>query len=298
MNALARFIMAGPGQASLVAAATAILAILLPPLAWISGGVIALVVLHLGNLRGLQVVTLASVGSMLLGWLALGSPVVVLGIVLLLWLPAWLLAAFLRSTVSLGKTLQASIVLGVLMVLLVHLAFPQLQTMVTADFTQMLGPVLEQQPSEEVRQQLQQAVDTVIRLLPGVLASGIVMGAVLSLLLGRWWQAALYNPGGLTKEFHELHLGRTMAGIGLVLMVLAGVTGADLAIMLVLVFLMIYLLQGTALVHSIVRIKQLNRGWLYGFYILLFLVPHLMVPLAVLGITDAWIDYRRRLQTN
>ncbi|HEY9053105.1 MAG TPA: DUF2232 domain-containing protein [Gammaproteobacteria bacterium] len=298
MNALARFIMAGPGQASLVAAATAILAVLLPPMAWVSGGVIALVVLHLGNLRGIQVVTLASVGSMLLGWLVLGSPLVVLGVVLLLWLPVWLIAVVLRNTVSLGMALQAATVLGVVLVLVLHLAFPQLQTMVSADFAQMLQPVMEQQPSEETRQQLQQAVNTVLRLLPGILAAGVMMGAVLSLLLGRWWQAVLYNPGGLTKEFHELRLSRTMAGIGLVLMLAAGVTGVDLLVMLVLVFLMTYLLQGTALIHSIVKIRQFNRGWLFGFYILLFFVPHLMVPLAVLGITDAWVDYRQRLKTN
>ncbi|TNF32968.1 MAG: DUF2232 domain-containing protein [Gammaproteobacteria bacterium] len=298
MIALARFIMAGPGQASLVAASTAMLSLLLPPLAWVSGGVIALVVLHLGNSRGAQVVTLATIGSMLLSWLILGSPLVMLTMVLLLWLPVWLVAVVLRHSVSLAMAFQVTTALGVLMVLVLNLGFPQLQTLVATDFTRMLQPVLEQQPDEATRQQLQQGIDTVMRLLPGILGAGVMMMTVLSLVLGRWWQAALYNPGGFRKEFHELRLGRVMAATGLVLLLLAGFANIELAVMVVLVFLMMYLLQGTALIHSIVSLRKLNRGWLFGFYILLFFVPHLMVPLAVLGMTDAWIDYRQRLKTN
>ena len=77
MIALARFIMAGPGQATLITVVTALLAILMPPLAWLSAAAVALVVLQLGAQRGLQLIALASVASMLLSWLAIILLVVV-----------------------------------------------------------------------------------------------------------------------------------------------------------------------------------------------------------------------------
>jgi len=128
------------------------------------------------------------------------------------------------------------------------------------------------------------------------MASGLLFGVVLSLLLGRWWQSALYNPGGLAKEFNELRLGRRLSVVGILLLVIAGFGSSDLAIMLVLVVLSVYLIQGLALVHGIIASRGLNKAWLLGFYIMMFLLPHLvLMPLAVFGLTDTWIDFRKRL---
>ncbi|MCW9013959.1 MAG: hypothetical protein OQL06_09270 [Gammaproteobacteria bacterium] len=301
MISLARFIMAGPGQAIMVAAVAAILAALLPPVAWISGGVIALVVLHLGPQKGMQVMAIACAAAIGLGWIAGGVPLVILvsGVVLLLWMPVWLAAVTLRQTVSLSLAVQLIIGLGVLLVLLLQWVFPQLHTELAADFSEMIGPVVEQQQSETAKQELNDAINIVLPLMPGLLAAGMMMGCILSLILGRWWQAALYNPGGLASEFNSLRLGRILAGTGAALMLVAALASSALATMLALVVLSAYLVQGVAIVHSIADAKNINRGWLFGLYVMIFMLPHLVVlPLAVLGLTDAWIDFRRRLTTN
>ena len=63
-----------------------------------------------------------------------------------------------------------------------------------------------------------------------------------------------------------------------------------------LILLVIYLLQGLALVHAIVHRTQAHRGWLIGLYVVLLLAaPEMMPLLALLGWMDTWIDFRARL---
>lgn len=296
MKALARFIMAGPSQAAMVAAVTAILALLAPPLAWVSGAVIALVVLHLGPQRGGQVIVFAGLAAMGLSWLALGTPLLALGVILLQWMPVWIAAFVLRQTVSLALSLKAIAGMGILLVLVMQLAFPNMQSEIGSAFTEMLQPAIEQQQTEETKQALRDAIAAVLPIMPGLLATGIAMGAVLSLLLGRWWQAALYNPGGLAKEFNELRMGTWFAGVAAAITGLALVTSSPLATMLALVLLATYLIQGLALIHGAIEVKQINKVWLFGLYVSIFLLPQMVIlPLAVFGIMDAWIDFRRRL---
>lgn len=296
MIALARFIMAGPTQAAVVAAATALLAFILPPIAWVSGGVVALVVLHLGPVRGIQLMAYAGVAALLLGWLALGTPMLVVGVILLLWLPVWLASVILRSTVSLSVSLQAITGFSVALVLLLHLGLPELQTQLQHEFLSILKPVIEQQPDEVQRQNLQVAVESVLVLLPGILATGMMSGIMLSLLLGRWWQSALYNPGGLVNEFNSLRLGRSLNLISSAFLLMALFSASELATMIVLLVLSLYLLQGVAVVHGVFELRQIAKGWLIGLYVMILFIPHLVVlPLAVFGLSDAWVDFRQRL---
>jgi hypothetical protein len=299
MIALARFIMAGPSQATLVIVAMAMLAFIIPPLAWISAAAVALVVLQLGAQRGLQVIGLASVAGMALSWLVLGSPVMVFGLILLLWLPMWLVALVLRNTVSLRLALQLVTGLGVICVLLLQLAFPQLDAELAKDFSSMFEQVVAQQPDEVSRQHLREALDSVLRMLPAIMAAGVMLSTAIGLVLGRWWQSVLYNPGGFAREFNQLRLGKGLAAITTALLALALLVDVPLLVMLVVVLLTIYLIQGLALVHGIIEVKRWNRGWLFGLYLGLFLLPHVVVlPISVFGLTDAWIDFRRRLATN
>ncbi|MCW8911528.1 MAG: DUF2232 domain-containing protein [Gammaproteobacteria bacterium] len=296
MLALARFIMAGPGQAALVAAVSALLALLLPPLAWLSGGVISLITLHLGEKKGIQVMLFASLGTAALSWFVLGTPLVALVMLMVLWLPVWLVSWVLKNSVSLALTLQLITGLSVLLVLVFHLVYPDLLVDQGQVFKQAVEQMMANQSDSVDKSQLNQAVDTVLRWLPGIMASGLLFGVVLSLLLGRGWQAALYNPGGLAREFNELRLGRSLSVVGLLLLLMAGFTSSDLVIMLILVVLSVYLIQGLALIHGILAARGVHKAWLLGFYIMMFLLPQLvLMPLAVFGLTDTWIDFRKRL---
>jgi hypothetical protein len=137
------------------------------------------------------------------------------------------------------------------------------------------------------------------RWMTALMVAALVFGVLLSLLLARAWQAGLYNPGGFGAEFRTLALGRRFALAALLIGALAALPQlgavATLAAEMLLTLLLVYLLQGLALVHALVRSLHAQRGWLIGVYVLLVLAAAQVLPLlALLGWMDAWIDVRGR----
>jgi hypothetical protein len=112
------------------------------------------------------------------------------------------------------------------------------------------------------------------------------------LLLGRWWQALLFNPGGFRPEFHQLRLGRPLALLALALFGAAVLSGWPVLSNLVLVLGTLYSVQGIAVAHALVFKLRLSPAWLLLLY--LFLVPLLSQLVMALGIADAWADFRTR----
>ena len=123
------------------------------------------------------------------------------------------------------------------------------------------------------------------------------------LFLARGWQAGLYNPGGFGAEFRALRLGRRFALATALIGAVAAlpIRGAVVTIAAdaLLALLLVYLLQGLALVHALVHTRVVRpparRGWLGAVYVvLLFAAPNIVPLLAMMGWVDAWVDMRKR----
>jgi hypothetical protein len=125
-----------------------------------------------------------------------------------------------------------------------------------------------------------------------------VFSAVLGLLLARWWQSMLFNPGGFRAEFHALQLGKPLA-LGALVLALVSLLLADgigaLARDLVMVVLLLYMLQGLAIAHALVAARGASVWWLVAIYGLLAIaLPQVIMVLAVAGLMDTWMNLRRR----
>lgn len=144
-------------------------------------------------------------------------------------------------------------------------------------------------------EQLQLIIDQVVSLLPGFFASSFMIGTILSLYMARWWQAVIYNPGGFGKEFRAINLGKATAFIALAIAITASLIKADIFNAMLLVVFALYLNQGIAVLHAVFAGKQFHAVWLFMIYLLMFFVPHIVVLLALAGLADTWIDFRRRL---
>ena len=281
MRGLAEFIMRGRWQALGVA----VLGSGSLLFGWISAAAIALVTLRRGTAAG--------------GWLVLWAllPAVIItamtgdtGSVMLL-AGAFGLAVILRETVNLSLAVMASVPLAVLSGLtLTILNGPFLEELITT-FNQALAQ-LEQDLQQEGSQQLAFNALSVSHV-AALLATGNAVIAVLSLMLGRYWQALLYNPGGFGSEFRALKVPQgavlVMASAALVLWWL----GPEWRVWSAVAVLPLTV-AGFALVHAYAFRTDKGLGWLtlmYGLWIVLDPVKWLWVACVVI---DAFADFRAR----
>ena len=295
MISLARFILRGYSQAALIAASLAMLGLLMPPLAWLSGAAVALVTLVNGHRSGLLVTAIAGIGTAVLAALILSLPEVAAYYVLLVWLPVVLVALVLRQTVSLVLCLQVIAGISLLGIVILYALFPDFGEIWRPSLNKMAEELIAKSDGSLDIQQMQQVIDQIVHLLPGFFASSFMIGILISLYLGRWWQAVIYNPGGFGNEFRAINLGKAAALIALVIAVAASLSSAAVFNAMLLVVFALYLNQGVAVLHAVFAGRQLNAVWLFLVYLIMFIVPLTVVLLALAGLADTWIDFRRRL---
>lgn len=291
---LANFILKGQSQAALVAATMAIIGLAVPPAGWVSAAAIVLVTLVNGPKSGLITTALSLAGTAIFAYLIFSAPQIAVIFVLLFWLPAWLIAAVLRQTVSLAYSLQILTLMTLLAVAILYLLFPNIGELWREPLDIIVKQLAEQSADFSLTE-LKQTEDWVIEFLPGLLASSIMFGTMLSLFLGRWWQAVFYNPGGFGKEFRSLNLGKVSALCALAIMLIAAIVDSVFVVAMVTVVFVLYGMQALSLLHAVIKIRQFNTAWLFVIYMIMFFVPHVLLLLILASFVDPWLDIRQRI---
>ncbi len=129
----------------------------------------------------------------------------------------------------------------------------------------------------------------------GLLAWVVALTAVAALLLARWWQSLLYNPGGFGVEFHALRFDKVSASLLFVALMGCYLLGEEYVTWGNLLGLPL-LLSGVALVHHSIAFAKLGTRWLVVFYMgLVLLLGPLSSVLIGLGFLDSVMDFRSRL---
>ncbi|MBF7731003.1 hypothetical protein [Pseudomonas sp. N040] len=284
MRALAEFIMRGRMQATLVVAAAAAL----PMLFWLGAAAGSLVLLRRGLSDALGILVWALLPALV--WWYFGEPRT-----LLVLLGTLGLALVLRSSASWPRVLLLSVGLGVVYSLVLGSLFGELIAATVSELQALLPKLLEgvyEQLSVAERAKLESLLAPVM---VGLMAAVLQAVSLLALVLGRYWQALLYNPGGFGREFRALRLPAPLA-IGLLLVMLVAPNfGVQLAMLMPLCSVALAF-AGLALLHGLVAQGQSGRFWLVGLYVSLLLFMQLVFPLLVmLAVVDSLIDFRRRL---
>lgn len=294
MHKLASFIMAGQLQATTVVVGLAVLALVFPPLMLASGAALMLVTARLGGGSGLTLLGLSTLAAVALSQLVSGQPWPGLLFSVLQWVPGFVLALILRVTVSLDRTLQAAVALGIGALALLYLWGPDLTPYWREIVEGYLRPALEQ--AELPAETLDQTLSKVVQLMSGAVIASMLVSHTLSLLLARWWQSLLYHPGGFREEFLGLRLGRVAAALSLLLFAGALLSQAPAITALAIVGLVIFFFQGLAIVHNLSARTANPMLWLIGAYVLLMLaLPQMMAALSAMGVLDNFVDIRSRL---
>ena len=285
MRALAEFIMRGRMQATLVVAGCAAM----PLLYWLGAAAGCLVLLRRGLRDALGVLALGLLPA-LIWWLYSDDPRA-----LLVLLGSWSLALVLRASESWNRVLLVSIAMGVVFAVVLGTAFaPQIEMLAQALIKVMpslLGDVYQKLSVDEQAH----FASLIAPVLTGLIAALLQIVSVLSLIVGRYWQALLYNPGGFGREFRAIRFPFLPAMLLLACMLLGPNLGSQMAMLTPLCSVPL-VFAGLALIHGLVAQKRLARFWLVGLYVTLLLFMQLIYPLlVVLAIVDSLIDFRGRL---
>jgi hypothetical protein len=294
MRALAEFIMRGRMQASLVA----LLGNLIP---LVSPATVGLVTLRRSYQESLLVLLWAAMPLLASLFFSNASPLIVLTSLITL-LGVVVSAQVLRGTMSWQLTLLAALVFSSLLMLVTG-------TLLAEETRQIAVEV------ESLMANLTSVADNPVSpfyvLMAGVaqnlaiekMSEGFVIGffawlmvihIIGSLLLSRWWQSLLFNPGGFREEFHNLRFNPVLASVLLLvvaLFYLLPTTYVPWASMLGIPLL----LAGLSLVHHTLSALGLGSLWLIIVYVGLLLLGPLSLVLIGVGYLDSFLNFRIRL---
>ena len=273
MQAIAEFAMRSRAHAigiSLVAG-------VLPLLGWLSLVIVGLVCLRQGLMAG----------SMVLLWtmLPFGIQTYIVGDPTVLSLVGiFLLAGLLRLTLSWEMVLMMAVFYSGIAGLLFELVALDKFLSVYSAYLEIL-----EMPAALTATELRIVIANSVMIL-------VAYGMIAMLLLARWCQAGLYNPGGFKKEFRQIRLSPVAGGITLIALIacysLDDLLGRWLPLLTVPP-----VIAALAFAHWLMASRQLSTRWIVGFYFTLLLFGQLVYPfLILLGLMDSALNLRNRLQ--
>lgn len=213
----------------------------------------------------------------------------------------WVFAVMLRRQASWSLILQISALLGVLVVSVIHLAYPQVTDWwgkeLQSYYTQaqaMAGMVKSQAANDS---QLE-AINFTKQFATGLMAAAIIFNALLQLIVARWWQAALYKPGILRKELHNIRLSQ-LAGVLFAVSIVLSYLGNTVVLDIMPILYMLFGAAGLSLIHYLFGLLHSPSAWLWlsVVYIAIILsLPSSLMVISLLALLDIWFDLRKRFK--
>ncbi len=294
MGFLARYVMEGRMQAIMVASLLSLLSLPLPPASIVSSAVIALVTLRHGASEGAYVLMCAFIAAMTAGFILVGDYQLVLIYTLILWMPIWIVSTILRESRHFLLAIETVVMIALLGVFTAYLFQPDLAKNWEGLLNGLLEPLIVQANPEVPIDEIKRALSVFYRfIITGMVAQTYIFWVLASLFLGRWWQAALYNPGGFRKEYLRLK-GQKILAISTLAIIAGGYAFSgsleELCWNILLVLFVLYAFFGTVVLHRTFTGMKRRQILVPLLYITMVLVPHALIPVALIGLTDTWLN--------
>lgn len=296
MRALGSYILLGRLQAVTAISLFTVISLLIPPLSYLLSGVPAgLVILRKGPAYGMQVLLISLLIVVLFVVLVGINPYVIFAFVLGIWGPVYLCCCVLRRTQSQGWLVFTAGTIATVYILIVHWLIAD----VSAWWLQWMELMIDNAYPEGGGEQYQDILVQAAPAMNAIMASGIASSLIVTTFISRWWQSALFNPGGFREEFYALRLPNAVIFLsltGIILLLTSDVQQGSAGLDILIVVIFLYLFQGLAAVHRIVAEKSMPQVWLVMMYILLVFLPQTILIVACLGLLDSW--KKRSKETN
>lgn len=273
MRGLAEYVMHSRSRAIIVV----LLSGFVPMVYCLSAAVVGLINLRKDAREGLMILLWSMIPAVFYWVVGDSTPVMLMPGVALL-------AQVLKKTESWSRVVMA----GTIVALFIQLSLVWQTTYVT-QLTAIIEEALALQRSQG--KVLPYSAEQLVALLLSFYGAYHFATIISCLVLARWWQAALYNPGGFKQEFQALRLepGFAILLTGLMIAGLADMEPLDAWISIMSIPPM---LAGLALMHYVTSHKKLSSSWLVIGYLLVFFF---MPALALVGLADSVLNVRKRI---
>ena len=281
MKALAEFILRGRFQAFTVA----LLGNFFPV---IGQAAVGLVSLSKGVTQGFWLFMWVSLPLVLMHYVSADNPLLITVSIASLGLMV-VTAAMHKALASWQWTILTAVVASSLIALACGLLMQEHVEALISQVKQFLGEMSSGQNQTAVKLVMTQSM------LLGLVAMILSVGSIISLMVSRWWQSLIQNPGGFQKEFHNFKIESKIAALLIVAIVLGMLLPKEHQFWVQMIALPL-LLAGIALIHYAVSFQGLGGHWLVLLYVTLLLFgATIAVFIVVLAAVDSYLDLRSRL---
>jgi MFS family permease len=215
----------------------------------------------------------------------------------------WFFAAFLRRYNHWGSLLEIAALIGVIAIVVLHLIFPDIQdwwqAQLNAYFSyaaKTAALVNDVTPDAEVTAAQMHLVDGMKQYATGFAFAFILLHVFVQLYLARWWQAALFNRGGLRPELYQIRLSY-VAGVVFAICLVLAYLGSGVARDTVLILNLIFFIAGLSLLHYLVA--QPRDSWVLialVYVVIIGLFPISIIIVALIGLLDTAVKVRQRIK--
>ncbi len=219
--------------------------------------------------------------------------------------PAWLAPAILigwtliiamATLVRRFDSLNLAFQLASLVALLSIVVWSLLWTDPGSSFEDLVMGLLQPLISQGKLQADPAGVRQIAELMPGIMVVSILATLLVSLAIGRYWHGLLTGQPKFGAEFRQYRLGR-MAGLLAAAGLLAGfLLDGPGAANLKMVAGTVFIVQGLAVAHALVKESGLGYMPLVVLYGAMVIANRLVIPLVLAaGLVDNWLDLRGKL---
>ncbi|MGR9071881.1 MAG: hypothetical protein ACU833_02320 [Gammaproteobacteria bacterium] len=278
-------------QAGIIAGLLGGLSISLIPLAIVSAAVVAIYIMRKGDFEGMIVLATALIVTGIMSIFMQARPGLSIPVVFFLFIPVFFSAKALRKTQLQGHAVLYAAICGVILAASIQF--------ISGNAVEWWSEWLKIAISG-VKGATYQGFedDGTLQLINGFVAMALVMGTVLSVLLARWMQSVLYNPGGFVEEFCVLRIPASALPASVLITAAAYLISVNLMYDMLIIIAITYFFQGLAIIHHIVENKGYSRTYLIPPYLLFFFFPQYVITgLALSGMLDIFINVRKLPKT-
>ncbi len=286
LQRFASYVMRGRRQAVIVG----LLFTILPLFGWVSNAIVSLVTLRKGAKEGAIVLLWVILPAVVVA--GLGNRLIILYGIIGGSLFTYVLALVLRQTQSWKAVLTASLLLGLLAVLLVHAWIPNIAEVWVNQFDHYAVLIKNQFNLMVNAARLQ----LFAKFATGFQVAFITLSVLINLIVARGFQSMLYNPGQLRPELKNVRLSPWEVLVFL-LIGISSFFGVAMAQDALPVIGLIFVLAGISVFHAMADLKNVTNKWIFLFYVLLAVFfPYVAIVLIIFAIIDSLFNLRFRLK--